>query len=105
MAKKKAGKGKKRSHPKIRLEHAFRWECPSCGTLNYDNGVYLEITPPEQAVMAEMYECDPDEFKTGDWIGSPETVKCRKCKDEFDCEPMKMEDGPGMEDFGDDGDD
>lgn len=90
-------KGRRRTAPKIALEPAFRWECPSCGTGNYDDGVFLEITPQEQRIMADVHECDPSEFRTGDWLGAPETVKCSKCGDEFDVMPMELDEdiGPG----------
>ncbi len=73
---------------KIVLHQAFMWDCPECGTENWQRAIVLE---PEDADRRGLIPEDADqlqlealeELAEGYWVTSPTSVICSECKNRF----------------------
>jgi hypothetical protein len=71
----------------VDLHQSFGWKCPACQTSNFCEGVFVEIDPEEQQLMAEEFGGDPSMFATGEIIEKPEDVQCSNCQRTFKVKP------------------
>lgn len=85
----------KRDPVKIQLYQAFLWNCPNCKGKNYDDGVFVEISPSEQLSMAEELGGSPDDYATGEIVKAPDSVTCSQCKQTY--EPLSEDEAYGQE--------
>lgn len=61
----------------VELHPAYFWDCPECGTENFERGVLVEMDDEKLTQFKEDNEIDPDE--EGCLILSPSLVQCCEC--------------------------
>ncbi|MBS0187098.1 MAG: hypothetical protein JSS51_03455 [Planctomycetes bacterium] len=69
---------------KVLLHTAFWWECPGCGTQNFDHGSPMELSDDERKELHRMHGVPEDD--EGEWMGAPEKVTCSGCRRTFDAQ-------------------
>lgn len=72
------------AYNKVKLESAWKWECPNCEAINCQSGIVVEFSQEDREAMEEEY--GDQEFETGNYVAMPEVVECIKCGMEFDTE-------------------
>lgn len=77
--------------PRVRLETAWRWTCPTCGHKSYANAIAVPMSAEEReealrsTMDLEPYESIPDDAD-GEFVTQPEKVVCGKCRSIFETE-------------------
>ena len=65
---------------RVELHAAWMWDCPHCGTENFQRSVAVHMTDEELAESG----CPPEDFEQFRYAHtSPCTVKCRECGKRF----------------------
>lgn len=65
---------------KVGLHVAFGWNCPTCSSQNYSEGVPFEQTDEDKEAL-KMEFCVPP---IAELLIEPRTVKCKSCKERFE---------------------
>lgn len=91
----------------VELHMAFMWDCPGCGSENFERSLAVEKEQLSESDREEIVEqfgfdsCDDldDYLDSGQHLSQvPFSVKCKSCKQEFNTlHPDLPENGPGEE--------
>jgi uncharacterized cupin superfamily protein len=67
---------------RVELFPAHSFICPGCGEMQYAPAEIVEFNEEERLDLIEKH---PDQdFKTGEWLSTPDTVTCLVCDREFE---------------------
>ena len=62
--------------PRVQVDLAYTWVCPSCSARNYERAVVKEFSEQEAAELAEDEGFVP---QTGQWVTHPDELECLTC--------------------------
>lgn len=65
---------------KVEIAHAYRWVCPTCKAIHYEDSIPAEFSEEDKEDAAEV----GIDAVTGEWETYPEQVICEDCGDEFE---------------------
>lgn len=77
--------------PIVEVHQAWMWDCPDCGTENFERSVTADLTREEAIELAkDIGELDefsevPENYSC-DFVTAPIEVHCRQCAHIFDVE-------------------
>lgn len=71
--------------PKVKTEHAFKWECPNCGSKNFAECEVQEFASWEEKAEV-VVSLGKEPWDQGEVLIAPSVVTCGWCKSEFEPE-------------------
>jgi len=76
----------------IELHQAFFWDCPECGTENFERAMKMDLPIDEkikilkQMGYLESWQDSLPDGMEGDLLSHPDRVRCKDCKKFFSVE-------------------
>lgn len=67
----------------VEIHPAYMWTCDDCGNDNFEYMVIVEMSEDDAREMMERHGGDPDDWRTGMLVSSPDDVECEHCGAKF----------------------